>query len=167
MTNSECWVINCDWCCGHFLRLCLVCWGFLQTMPPLNRLWKFILCQRPYKWIERCYWLSHTRVVINICEPSCEKNKCAVACFSTVCASSFLSLVISTSLAASIWMPPLTHIITLRHGLRKFQQDAGLIPRLTVLTVCHLLCSLRSLTARYASPPGHSGIGSPQKKNTR
>ncbi|XP_054480255.1 neuron navigator 3 isoform X2 [Anoplopoma fimbria] len=24
-----------------------------------------------------------------------------------------------------------------------------------------------SLTARYASPPGHSGIGSPQKKNTR
>uniref|UniRef100_A0A3P9PHC3 Neuron navigator 3 n=1 Tax=Poecilia reticulata TaxID=8081 RepID=A0A3P9PHC3_POERE len=26
---------------------------------------------------------------------------------------------------------------------------------------------MQSLTARYASPPGHSGIGSPQKKNTR
>ncbi len=33
-------------------------------------------------------------------------------------------------------MPQLTRIITLRHGLRKFQQDAGLIPPLTVLTVC-------------------------------
>lgn len=33
-------------------------------------------------------------------------------------------------------MPQLTYIITLRHGLKKFQRDAGLIPPLTVLTVC-------------------------------
>lgn len=44
VTNTECWLINCDWCCGHFRRLCLVCcvfWGFLQMMPPWNWLWEF------------------------------------------------------------------------------------------------------------------------------
>lgn len=58
-------VVNRDWCCGHFLRLRLVCcvfWGFLQKMPLrklIVKVFRGVLCRRPYKWIERCYWFSH------------------------------------------------------------------------------------------------------------
>lgn len=92
MTNSECWVI----------KLWLVLWAFPS---PLHRvLWGFgvfllngatstlivkvfraVLFRRPYKWIGKCYWLSHKRVLVNMCEPSCEKSKqCALASHSTV-----------------------------------------------------------------------------------
>ncbi|XP_069556280.1 neuron navigator 3 isoform X4 [Brachyistius frenatus] len=44
------------------------------------------------------------------------------------------------------------------------QQTSSTVPSASSLKTQDMQSSL---TARYASPPGHSGIGSPQKKNTR
>lgn len=56
-------------------------------------------------------------------------------------ASSLLSL--GPSLAPSY---PLSHIITLRHGLRKFQQVTGLVSYLTVLTVLPIFSACSSVS---------------------
>lgn len=175
MTNSECWVI----------KLWLVLWAFPS---PLHRvLWGFgvfllngatstlivkvfraVLFRRPYKWIGKCYWLSHKRVLVNMCEPSCEKSKqCALASHSTVftgyvCVFFFFLL--------CFYLNASSHRHYYIKARIKKNSNKSLVSSLFWLcwpSVCHLLCSLLSLTARYASPPGHSGIGSPQKKNTR
>ncbi|CAG5926845.1 unnamed protein product, partial [Menidia menidia] len=65
--------------------------------------------------------------------------------------------------------------VLLLRGVRRFQHQTSHWTSLWFhlrgtdrkRTVSDLLCFVHSLTARYASPPGHSGIGSPQKKNTR
>ena len=157
MTNSECWVIKLWlvlWAFPSPLRRVL--WGlggFLlngATPTLIVKVFRAVLFWRPYKWIGKRYWLSHKRVLVNMCEPSCEKSKqCALASYSTVFT---VCVCVCVFCSAPIWMPPLTDIITLRHGFKKnkFQQDAGLTPPVTVLTA-RLLSSL-------LSPQSHSAI---------
>lgn len=68
-----------------------VLWGFGvfllngATSTLIVKVFRAVLFRRPYKWIGKCYWLSHKRVLVNMCEPSCEKSKqCALASHSTV-----------------------------------------------------------------------------------
>lgn len=81
------------------------------TTKLIVKVFQAVLFHQPYKWIMRCYWLSHKCVVIIMCEPSCEKSKqCALAGYSVYHVLLFffgpwLSLL---SLPASIWIHPLT-----------------------------------------------------------
>lgn len=131
------------------------------------------VCQQPYKWIRRCYWPSHKCVVTNMCEPSCEKSKkCALACYSIYHMLLLFFPLVHLSLSLSCLClhlngSPLTryYIKTWIKKIPASHWSCSLSD--CVNSVAHLLCFFLSLTARYASPPGHSGIGSPQKKNTR
>lgn len=126
--------------------LCGVCfWGFSSNLPQIDCesfLGHFISASL-------INWLSHMRVVINMCEPSCEKIK---KMFSGVlrdkpCGSSLsLSMLISSCLHLNASSH--THYYV-KEWIKKIPQDAGLIPRLSVLTMC-----LSSLL----SPQPHSTI---------
>lgn len=160
MTNSECWVIKLWlvlWAFPSPLRRVL--WGFrvflLNGATPtlIVKVFQAVLFRRPYKWIGKCYWLSHKCVLVNMCEPSCEKSKqCALAFYSTVftvcvCVSVFFVFFLLCFYlnASSHW-----HYYIKARIKKKIQQDAGLIPALAVLTV--------RLSSSLLSPQSHSAI---------